>query len=492
MSVSGTGGMSRALSSVGLVLLLTSATVGVAFFGAGSWLTLVPAGAGAVALGAGLALGARRVDKARLRGACELALLAVAVVAVNMLALRSSALVDVTSSQKNTLAEASVHVARTLHAPVVVEAALDPADRAFTDLTALIERYQRYTRAPNDISVVRVDAAARSIDDAKVRLRSGDRVHKVRFVAGAPDQEQVITNALRAVTNASPARAYVVAAEGLPSVGDEGASGLRRFGQALADEGLDVVPLPLHAVERVPDDAAFVVVPGELAAADAAQAKKLDGARMLVLLEPPAAGLDGAVAALIGGYGIQANRDVIVDTSAFSGVLGGPDTATGVAYASHPATAKLGASLTHFSRARSLAENPIDGVVVTALVQTGTEAYGEVNVTSAPGLDAADTKGPMTIAMAAQRDKERIVVVGDASFVTNAGIGLGANAELAVHMALWLADKEDAILVRPRGRGGNLLLLSPTARERIAFVLLYGLPVALLATGLTVRALRRR
>lgn len=469
----------RAVSSIGLVLLLTSATVGVAFFGASSWLTLFPAGAGALLLGAGVALGARRVDRRMARLVLEIAAVACVVVVVNALALRSSALVDVTASGKNTLAEASVQVARSLAVPVVVEAALDPADRAYADLDALIERYRRHAPADH-LSLVRV---APSNDDATVRLRAkisdgdGERVQKVRFVAGAPDQEQAMTNALRAVTSTTRPRAYVLAGAGLPGVADASAAGLRRFGQALADEGFEIVPLPLDVLAAVPADAALVVVPGALEITKLQQALDApSGARLLVLLEPG----DDSFAQLLGSLGVQANPDVVVDTSAFAGVLGGPETATGVAYASHPATAKLGAALTHFSRARSLSENPIEGVTVSALVQTGTDAH------------AGETKGPLTLAMAIERDKTRVVVVGDASFVSNAGIGLGANADLAVNMALWLADKEDAIAIRPRGRGGNLLLLSPTARERIAFMLLYGLPVLLLATGLTVRALRRR
>lgn len=458
----------RALSSIGLVLLLTSATVGVAFFGPSSWLTLFPAGAGALLLGAGVALGARRLDRAAVRLIAEVAVVAVVVVAVNALALQSSALVDVTAAGKNTLAEASVLVASTLTTVVVVEAALDPADRAYTDLEALIERYRRHTSSGELITLVHVAA---SHDDATVRLRAGDRVMNVRFVAGAPDQEQLITNALRTVTSTTRPRAYVLAAEGLPSVSDD----LRRFGQALADEGFEIVPLPLDLLDAIPADAALVVVPGGAAVAKLQTA--LDGgARMFILLEPG----DESLAQLVGSVGVQANPDVVIDTSAFAGALGGPEMATGVAYASHPATAKLGAALTHFAHARSLSENPIDGVVVTALVQTSTDAH------------AGETPGPLTLAMAVQREKARAVVVGDASFVSNAGIGLGANADFAVNAALWLADKEDAIAIRPRGRGGNLLLLSPTARERIAFMLLYGLPVLLLATGLTVRAVRRR
>ena len=198
---------------------------------------------------------------------------------------------------------------------------------------------------------------------------------------------------------------------------------------------------------------------------------------------------------------VQTGADVVIDASAFSGLLGGPQTATGVAYASHPVTSKLGGSMTHFPRARSLAENPMDDVIVTALVQTGTEAFGETSGETTPGRaarDEGDVPGPMTLAMAVERTASatsthaRVVVVGDSTFASNAAVGLGANLDFAVNALLWLANEGQEIALRPRGRSGNLLLLSPTSRERIAFVLLYGLPVLLLGTGLTIRALRRR
>lgn len=507
------GALGRALTSIGIVLLATGATIGVAFFGARSWLTLAPVGAGVAALVVGLVLGARTLDRARARLLVEIALVAVAVFIVNALAVKSGAFVDVTASARNTLSESSVAVARALAVPVVVEAALAPDDRAWADLELLVGRYRVHTER---ISLVRTEprGGIGAVDEARVTLTvdldGQQRRQRVRFVAGSPDQEQQLTNALRAVSSSTRPRAYVLAGHGEPSVADEGPTGLRRFGQALADEGLEVVPLPLAAIERVPEDAAMVVVSAPSAAPlgaasgstamGPAEIERLqryldrDG-RLLVLLEPRGTGGGGAegdaLAGLLGSVGVQAGGDVVIDGSAFSGLLGGPETATGVAYAAHPATSRLGASMTHFPRARSLAENPIPDVVVTALVQTGAEAFGETTPGTA-ALDDADVKGPMTLAMAAQRGKARVVVVGDGSFATNAAIGLGANIDFAVHAALWLADAEDQIAVRPRGRGGNLLLLSPTSRERIAFALLYGMPVMLLATGLVIRGIRRR
>ncbi len=505
-----TGSLARVVFVCGLAVALTAATVGSAFFGVTTWLTLVPLGAGLVAAAAGgvASLRGARVDGRGARAVVECAVVVVLAVAANVVALRFPAAVDVTRSKRNTLAEQSVQVARALKEPVVVRAVLDADDRAFADLRDLVERYRRET---SELTLERVQPAAGAANgDDKVVLVAGDRRQKVHFEAGAPDQEAQLTRALKAIETRTRARVYVLAGHGEAAVDDDGPPGLRRLGQALVDEGFEVVPLPLAAVGRVPEDAAAVIVagarpflappsgdgdagaPSSARGDGAALQRYLDGGgRLLLLLEP--GGED--FASLLGSVGVQPNGDVVIDNSSFSGLLGGPDTATGVAYATHPVTAKLGGALTHFLHARSLAENPGTPATVTALVQTGADTWGETHLVpgTPPQKDDADIAGPLTMMMAVTAPGgARVAVAGDATFAENRGIGLGANRDLAVNAVLWLADKQSDIAVRARGRGGNLLLLTPTARERIAFVLLYGMPVLLLCAGLAISAVRRR
>lgn len=505
--------LARVVVVCGIAVALTAATVGSAFFGVRTWLTLVPlvGGLAAALLGAVAGLRGEALDatlrKERARLVAECALAAALAVVANAAALAWPATVDVTASRKNTLAEASAQVAKELrerNAEIRIVGTLDAGDRAWIDLEDLVARF---TQAGAPLALSRVspddDPAAAQLE-ARVLVTSGDRRRRIRFNPGAPDQEAVLLKALRDVAIDARARVYVLAGHEEPGVGDDAPAGLRRFGQALVDEGLEVVPLPFASVGRVPDDAAAVVVAGahELPAAEAQalQAWVDAGGRLLVLLEP---GVNAGLDAMLGALGMQADNDVVIDGSAFSGLLGGPETATGVAYANHPVTSKLGAAMTHFPRARSLSVNPGTPVEPQPLVQTGAEAFGEMSTTAGqpPSLDDGDVKGPVTLALASELEPVsggkaarpgRVVVVGDTTFATNQGIGLGANQDFAINAVLWLVSHDDAIAVRPNARGGNLLLLTPTARERIAFVLLYGLPVLLLCLGLGVTAVRRR
>jgi hypothetical protein len=186
--------------------------------------------------------------------------------------------------------------------------------------------------------------------------------------------------------------------------------------------------------------------------------------------------------------------------------VGGPETATGSQLENrHAVTRPLGDSLTHFARARPLAENPGTEAKVTALVLTGTEAYADLGAPAADGArtrDADDVAGPLALAVASEdvlpltKDgkplRARLVVIGDATCAENRGIGFGANRDLLVNAALWLAERDDKIAIRPSGRGGALLMLTPSGRERLVFVLLYLVPALLVGLGVGIRAWRRR
>lgn len=491
----------------GLAIASTAAVVGTAFFGPRSWLTWLPlvVGLSASLLGALAGLRSGRSDatfsRHRLRLLAECGIVVATAVLANVAALQRPIILDVTSSRRNTLSEMSVTVARALKEPVTITAQLEGTDRAWTELQELVERYQR------ESPLIRLERHAPPVaealaGDARVTLSAGDRRERVRFVAGAADQEVVLTRALRFVSLAQRARAYVLAGHGEPGVGDDDRGGLRRLGQALVDQGLEVVPLPLAAAGRVPEDAALLILasPTAVPPREVAQLQQyLDGGgRLLVLLEPF---VDDGLSSLLGSVGIQADDDVVIDPSAFSGILGGPETATGMAYAAHPITTPLGATMTHFPRARSLSVNPGTPTDPIVLVQTGAEAFGEMT-RGQSSFDDADVKGPVNIALAAvlsattadasAKRSGRIVVIGDVTCAQNQAISLGANQDFLLNAAMWLLARDEDITVRPHGRGGNLLLLSPRARERIAFVLLYGLPVSLLCAGLSVTVVRRR
>jgi hypothetical protein len=501
-------GRAGSIGAFGAALVVAAVVAGGGLFGFASWVFAVPCAAGVVCIAAGLAGAARRrrsggSERRRARFGVEIAS-ALVFVALNLVAVRLDGAVDVSSAGRNTLAEASVAVARGLEAPVAITALYEVDDPAFRELRALVARYQAHTSmitlqrlAPNarggsaDPGLRLEDLAA---DEARVVVTAGhgaspldQRQVRLRFEAGSPAQEELLTNALVTVTTAEPARVYVTAGDGERAVDDDAPDGLSRAARALGAEGLEVVPLPLDRVEAVPDDATAVIVAAPRgASADLDERRRKltayieRGGRLLVLLEPHA---DGGLKGLLGAYGIEVVDDVVRDDSPLSALAGGPDTATGVTYAPHPITRGLEGALTHFTRARSLSINPGTPAEPLRIVETAAEARSD------RGPGTTHSAGPLALALAARatgQPEARLVVFGDATFATNRGLSLGRNRDLLQNAALWLVERDDRIAVRPRGRGGSLLLLTPASRERLAFALLFVLPFSLLGVGLFV------
>ncbi|MCC7109889.1 MAG: hypothetical protein IT382_11410, partial [Deltaproteobacteria bacterium] len=262
-TVAAPSALPRVLLVVGAVLAATAATLGVLLFGTGSWLSRLPLSLGLVLFGVGAALRWRAGGAVRppLRPALDLAVLLGVAAALQLGAARLTTTWDLSSSGRNTLAEASVAAARGLQSDVQIVAWMEAQDRAFVELQQLVASFSRHSdrlhlerRSPAE------DPDGARAAGAPVVLRAGERLRRLRFEAGAPDHEAQLLSALRALTVQGTPRVYVSSGHGELEPGDEGSRGLSRLKAALVDEGLQVVPLPLAAAGRVPEDARAVGV----------------------------------------------------------------------------------------------------------------------------------------------------------------------------------------------------------------------------------------
>jgi hypothetical protein len=72
--------------------------------------------------------------------------------------------------------------------------------------------------------------------------------------------------------------------------------------------------------------------------------------------------------------------------------------------------------------------------------------------------------------MGKRTENTRLAVLGDSSWITNQFRSLGANRNLVLNLFGWLTEQDDKIAIRPNTRGGNLIVLTPEQRERVAFL----------------------
>ncbi len=412
--------------------------------------------------------------------------------------------IDVTRQAVNTLAPESEQVAKALAVDVRIVAFVDD-DRTATELGALVAKYRahtpRLTLERRSVRRAEDSDLARQLGVAEYLSLGGPNVvvvaeegssppHdpvRLRFEAGQPDHEERLTNALRRATSSTTTKVYVLTGHGEAELGDEGPRGLSRLKVSLGSRGVELVPLPLALVGVVPDDAAAVIVlPGTVALGDA-EVRAVDaaielGLPLFVALDPdrPSPQLASWAAA----RGVDVVDDVVIDESPFATMLGGADVASGQTQLGHPITRSLRGALTHFPRASVVGLSPVDGVETVPVVSTGPDATST----------KTGAKGPLPLVVAAAAPggvARRAVVCADATFLENADAARGANHDLAMNAVMWLSAVDDRIAVRPRSRGGSLVLLTPSGRSTLTFVVVVLIPALLWAVAAAWAAVRR-
>ena len=87
---------------------------------------------------------------------------------------------------------------------------------------------------------------------------------------------------------------------------------------------------------------------------------------------------------------------------------------------------------------------------------------------------------------------QRVIVIGDGDFLSNAYLGSGSNLHLALNVFNWLADDEALIDIPVRSAPDLAFDMSRTAAGLMRFTIAFGLPALLLGTGFLIWYRRRR
>lgn len=426
---------------------------------------------------------------------------------------------DVTRTKRFTLASQSVKLLQTLQRPIKVMGFLrldGPARGQFEDLL------KQYVHHSDYITYEVVDPDRQPA----LAKRHNITAFNTMVVMGYDKEEKVLrldegalTNAILKVTREHEKVIYFTTGHGEPSITDT-----ERNGYSLAKQGLEahnykVKELLLVRHERLPDDAAVVVLAGLQndfleAEIDALAAYIASGGHVLIMLDPE---VDAGLVSFLARYGLTLGHDWVIEPNALGRLFGGDYHMPAVtAYAGHPITEALSASgvMTIFPVVRSVrvAARLPAGVKAQTLMSTSPQSWAETDLAALANNRSVfdtgrDQKGPISIAavvtVAAEQvegqDKRkqrapaaRLVVIGDSEFATNNFITLQGNADFFLHAVSWLAEEKDLIAIRPRrgGRSGPVILTA--AQEALSFWLpVVFLPLAVFTAGALVWNRRR-
>lgn len=239
--------------------------------------------------------------------------------------------------------------------------------------------------------------------------------------------------------------------------------GLSDIARDLRRDGYAVKTLDLAAQAAVPEDCAVLVVAGAREPFSRRETACLDGwmragGRLLVLAGP---GPNAGVGAYLASVGVKVLPYTVVSPRTSSGadvvVRDFPE---------HAITRPLAGSTAVFERPAALAAGPqMEGASFVELARTDAEAWGERDVDVRPWVRDAGVEpgGPLALAVAVERGgglaKEialrptRLVVLGDATFVSNGALARRANAnrDIFLNALAWLAGVDAMTAARAPG-----------------------------------------
>jgi ABC-type uncharacterized transport system involved in gliding motility auxiliary subunit len=320
--------------------------------------------------------------------------------------------------------------------------------------------------------------------------------------------EQALDSALLAVTDERAPNVCFVTGHGEPAIDgfDPDAYGdlaeeLRRDHQA---------PRAITLDRGVPADCDVAVIAGPDRPLPKPDAVELDrylerGGRLFALIGPNfdpkvTRFVDVGIEDMLDRWGASPRNDVVVDEPRLRGSAVAFAVLEG--YADHPITQRLMHHQTLWSNVREVRATPKTGVVAREIVHTSDAGWGETNL----GIfraeaelrydPAQDVKGPVSIAVAAERTEgtgkgARLVVFGSSEIASNRVLLAGYNRDLVLSAIAWLEQRQSRIAIGPRPTEHLRLTLDDSQLSRVLALAVGALPLVVLLLGAGVFWVRR-
>ncbi len=409
---------------------------------------------------------------------------------------------DWTAAGRHSLSKASKVVLAKIHGPLVVTAYARQQPDLRDAIRSFVDRYQR--DKPNlKLNFVNPDAVPDEVRnlgisvDGEMVLRYHGRVEHVRS-----DSEQEFTNALQRLLRNSERWIAFLEGHGERSTEENGKPDLSQWVRQLKSRGFKYQPLNLAETRAIPDNTSVLVIAGPRTRVEPGEINLIRdylqrGGNLLWLKDPgPMHGLEPLAQAL----GVNFPHGTIIDTAGQLLGLNDPTIALVTASLYGQQRALQGFRYTtFFPMAGEVVADPKSGWTVKPLLTTGSQSWLETSklqgaVSYDPG---SDTKGPLTLGLSLERDvdvkqgkntktqDQRVAVIGDGDFLSNAYLSVGGNLELGMRIINWLCHDDNLINIPAHTAGDTQLRMSSTVLGALGIFFLLVLPLSLLFAGVS-------
>lgn len=419
---------------------------------------------------------------------------------------------DWTAGSRNSLSTDSERLLDSLKEPVVITSFARENEALRNQVRDLVARYQRHT-SEITLEFVNPDKEPERVRelgvtmDGELRVTYQGRSERVQELT-----EQAITNALLRTARQGERWISFLSGHGERNPGGLANHDLGNFGAELGRKGLKVQTLNLSQNPQIPDNTSLLVVasprvnllPGEI---DILRHYLDQGGNLLWLTDPGEhSGMDGIAEYL----GISFLPGIIVDATTQLFGIQNPDFVLVPEYPAHPVTREL-RTMTLFPHTLALEWDRREVWEGQPLLSSQSRAWTETGPMAGDiGYDAGSDEraGPLDIAFAltrphdsvdpeagaesAESREQRVMVVGDGDFISNAYLGNGGNLDLGLNMMSWLSNDDSFIAIRATSAPDQSLNLSSTAQAIIGLGFLFAVPLGLLGSGVFIWLRRRK
>jgi ABC-type uncharacterized transport system involved in gliding motility auxiliary subunit len=401
---------------------------------------------------------------------------------------------DITQANRNILTQGSVNILKQMKDPVniTVYATNDDANRGDTFRKGMIDFVARYRREKKNITLTFINPSEepKLAQEAGVK-QDGETVveyNKRSEHINPPFAEQEMTNLLVRLS-----RTNTQAVMFLDGHGERHLQGIKNhdigeFGKQLEAKGFKFANPDLTIAQAVPANGAMLVIASPQVDVSDIEAKKIKayleaGGNILWLLD------DNNLRGMqeVADYlGIKVSPGIAVDMTA---AQYGADAKVAFAslYGDHPITRNFQLR-TLFPEAHEVDAQASDefGWKVGRLVEVAPNGWLDSDKSTADVKnqkvvfdEKTDKRGPINIGVALEREYgkkgQRVVVMGNANFLSNTFITNGGNLDFGINIVNWLAGDDKLITIQPMPlKDINVTIPNDAKGHAIAWTVFHG------------------
>jgi len=420
---------------------------------------------------------------------------------------------DMTQAKRSVLTQGSIEVLEQMDGPInlTVFATKDDVNNADTFRRGIINFVARYQRSKSDINLKFISPVEEPKLAQEMGIRTDGEVvveYKKRTEHITPPfAEQELTNLLVRLTRTNEKPVMFLDGHGEKNLIGLKNNDLGEFGKQLENKGFKFSNPDLTVIDSVPKEGAMLVIASPQVNVSKVETNKIlqyvnEGGNLLWLLDDnDLKGLD-----VIASYlGIEISKSSVVDPSS---IQYGADENISFAstYGDHPITRNFMLRTLYSSayelKAKGTYEN---GWEVSSLIEVAAGGWlsspKKIQKNKLVFDKKIDKAGPINIAVALERKYgekgQRIVVVGNAAFLSNLFITSGGNLDIGINIVNWLAGDDQLITIQPMPlKDVNVTIPSDSKSVFLAWTIFhsfqYFIPIGLFVIGFIIWFRRRK